>query len=51
MVLRQTIADRDACIAAHYKNEAELGEAFAEAFLTGVVKREDLFITAKASLI
>ncbi|KAG6651643.1 hypothetical protein CIPAW_06G127700, partial [Carya illinoinensis] len=33
--------------AVHYKNEAELGEAFAEAFLTGLVKREDLFITAK----
>ena len=44
------MADKVACIAAHYKNEAELGEALAEAFQTGLVKREDLFITTKASL-
>ncbi|XP_030944827.1 NADP-dependent D-sorbitol-6-phosphate dehydrogenase-like [Quercus lobata] len=33
--------------AAHYKSEAELGEALAEAFRTELVKREDLFITTK----
>ncbi|KAG2705835.1 hypothetical protein I3760_05G073800 [Carya illinoinensis] len=33
--------------AADYKNEAEVGEALAEAFRTGLVKREDLFITTK----
>ncbi|KAM3357502.1 NADP-dependent D-sorbitol-6-phosphate dehydrogenase [Capsicum galapagoense] len=33
--------------AADYRNEAEVGEAFAEAFQTGLVKREDLFITTK----
>lgn len=35
--------------AADYRNEAEVGEALAEAFRTGLVKREDLFITTKAS--
>ncbi|KAG7641546.1 NADP-dependent oxidoreductase domain superfamily [Arabidopsis suecica] len=33
--------------AANYKNEAEVGEALTEAFTTGLVKREDLFITTK----
>ena len=30
-----------------YENEQEIGEAFAEAFQTGKVKREDLFVTSK----
>ncbi|ONK55113.1 uncharacterized protein A4U43_UnF7490 [Asparagus officinalis] len=33
--------------AADYKNEAEVGEALREAFETGLVKREELFITTK----
>ncbi|XP_010531486.1 PREDICTED: NADP-dependent D-sorbitol-6-phosphate dehydrogenase-like [Tarenaya hassleriana] len=33
--------------AAEYKNEAEVGEALTEAVKTGLVKREDLFITTK----
>lgn len=33
--------------AADYRNEAEVGEALTEAFKTGLVKREDLFITTK----
>ncbi|KAL5058980.1 hypothetical protein RYX36_030584 [Vicia faba] len=33
--------------ATDYKNETEVGEAFKEAFDTGFVKREDLFITTK----
>ncbi|XP_050363733.1 NADP-dependent D-sorbitol-6-phosphate dehydrogenase-like [Argentina anserina] len=33
--------------AADYKNESEVGEALAEAISTGLVKREDLFITTK----
>ncbi|GLT86139.1 hypothetical protein SLE2022_043010 [Rubroshorea leprosula] len=33
--------------AADYRNEAEVGEALTDAFRTGLVKREDLFITTK----
>lgn len=33
--------------AADYKNETEVGEALKEAFDTGLVKREELFITTK----
>nr|AIW39770.1 putative NADP-dependent D-sorbitol-6-phosphate dehydrogenase [Saccharum officinarum]CAZ96111.1 NADP-dependent D-sorbitol-6-phosphate dehydrogenase [Saccharum hybrid cultivar R570]CAZ96152.1 NADP-dependent D-sorbitol-6-phosphate dehydrogenase [Saccharum hybrid cultivar R570] len=33
--------------AAKYGNEAEVGDALAEAFQTGLVNREDLFITTK----
>ncbi|GAV92241.1 Aldo_ket_red domain-containing protein [Cephalotus follicularis] len=33
--------------AAHYKNEAQVGEALEEALTTGLVKREDIFITTK----
>ncbi|KAK2435234.1 NAD(P)-linked oxidoreductase superfamily protein [Trifolium repens] len=33
--------------AAKYKNEQEVGKALKEAFDTGLVKREDLFITTK----
>lgn len=36
--------------AAHYKNEVEVGEALAEAIHSGLVKREELFITTKVSL-
>lgn len=40
---------RFGCVAADYKNEAEVGEALKEAFDSGLVKREDLFITTKVS--
>ncbi|EOX97846.1 PREDICTED: NADP-dependent D-sorbitol-6-phosphate dehydrogenase [Theobroma cacao] len=33
--------------AADYGNEAEVGEALSEAFRSGLVKREDLFVTTK----
>lgn len=38
-------------LAADYKNEVEVGEAFKEAFQTGLVKREELFITTKVSTV
>lgn len=38
------------CFAADYGNEAEVGEALSEAFRSGLVKREDLFVTTKAGL-
>ncbi|GMY05635.1 NADP-dependent D-sorbitol-6-phosphate dehydrogenase [Fagus crenata] len=41
------IGDRHFDCAADYKNEPEVGEALAGAFRTGLVKREDLFITTK----
>jgi hypothetical protein len=34
-------------LAADYQNEAEVGDALAEAFETGLAKREELFITTK----
>jgi aldehyde reductase len=36
-------------VVADYKNESEVGEALKEAFDTGLVKREDLFITTKVN--
>ena len=33
--------------AAIYGNEAEIGAVFAEAFSSGLIKREDLFVTSK----
>ncbi|CAN8283768.1 unnamed protein product [Cochlearia groenlandica] len=33
--------------AADYKNESQVGEALTEAFKSGIVKRDDLFITTK----
>lgn len=38
-------------VAADYRNEQEVGDALQEAFRTGIVKREDLFITTKVSFI
>lgn len=43
------MSDQLALFAADYKNEAEVGEALAVAFESGLVKREDLFITTKVS--
>jgi diketogulonate reductase-like aldo/keto reductase len=37
-------------LAADYQNEAEVGDALAEAFETGLAKREDLFITTKVHI-
>ncbi|WCJ24299.1 NAD(P)-linked oxidoreductase superfamily protein [Euphorbia peplus] len=45
MLSRLVIAIFDC--AADYKNEEQVGEALAEAIQTGIVKREDLFITTK----
>ncbi|KAK1651778.1 hypothetical protein QYE76_069583 [Lolium multiflorum] len=36
--------------AADYQNEAEVGDALAKAFETGLAKREDLFITTKVHI-
>lgn len=44
-----TYIDKIMLLSADYKNESEVGEALAEAISTGLVKREDLFITTKAS--
>ncbi|CAB4268607.1 unnamed protein product [Prunus armeniaca] len=44
-----TYVNKVMLLSADYKNEAEVGEALAGAFSTGLVKREDLFITTKAS--
>jgi hypothetical protein len=38
-------------LAADYQNEAEVGDALAEAFETGLAKREELFITTKVIFI
>lgn len=42
-----TIGYRHFDCAADYRNETEVGEALSEAFKSGLVKREDLFITTK----
>ncbi|CAB4299047.1 unnamed protein product [Prunus armeniaca] len=42
-----TYVNKVMLLSADYKNEAEVGEALAGAFSTGLVKREDLFITTK----
>lgn len=43
------ILTRFECVVADYKNETEVGEALKEAFDTGLVKREELFITTKVN--
>ena len=43
------MSDKFPLLAADYQNEAEVGDALADAFKTGLVQREDLFITTKAS--
>jgi len=46
-----SLSSGDTLVAADYKNEAEVGEALREAFQTGLVKREELFITTKVSTV
>lgn len=42
--------DERGCVA-DYGNEKEVGAALADAFKQGLVKREEMFITTKVSLI
>ncbi|KAG6748598.1 hypothetical protein POTOM_048527 [Populus tomentosa] len=43
----QWIPDASNCLRSDHKSEAITGEVLAEAFKTGLAKREDLFITTK----